>query len=152
MKARPVTLVFTCNDTKISYPFIHHLQIPQQVGKMFSILASLETLSKLLGSSVFTGVYAATVDVISAAAYLLEAAVYLIVLGMTVWLAQMMREDGAHDLLLTFSRPYYAFHKANGKSDNSQSAGTVPVIQMEDTSRPQPHRESRLQSLGASTP
>ena len=46
------------------------------MGKLFSIQSSLETLSKLVGSSVFTGIYAATVNVLPAAAYLSEAASY----------------------------------------------------------------------------
>jgi hypothetical protein len=61
------------------------------VGKLFSIQASLETLSKLVGSSVFTGIYAATVDSLPATAYLLEAFIYLGLLVLFLWLGQVCR-------------------------------------------------------------
>ncbi|KAL8576093.1 hypothetical protein ACOMHN_001443 [Nucella lapillus] len=116
-----------------------------EVGKLFSIQASLETLSKLVGSSVFTGIYAATVHLLPAAAYLSEAAVYVLVLMLLLWLGQMVREDGVMGLLWNFSRPYHALTKAE-----APGTSTVPAITTEDVDRRE--QTKPFFPLGASTP
>lgn len=113
------------------------------MGKLFSIQSSLETLSKLVGSSVFTGIYAATVHVLPAAAYLSEAACYLCLMALVLWLGQLIREDGAFGLLLTFSRPFYSLTKDEG--------ALLPSIRTEDTDEAGVGRKD-LFHLGASTP
>ena len=105
------------------HPTPAHLNLPfspVQVGKLFSIQASLETLSKLVGSSLFTGIYAATVHVLPAAAYLSETAVYVGVLALLLWLGQLMKEDGVQGLLWTFSRPYAALARGPGEGEGQE--------------------------------
>ncbi|XP_076434745.1 proton-coupled folate transporter-like [Babylonia areolata] len=117
---------------------------PGEVGKLFSIQASLETLSKLVGSSVFTGIYAATVRDLPAAAYLSEAALYVGVLVLLLWLGQLVREDGVFGLLWTFSRPYHALAKAG--------PAALPAIRTEDADKKPRESTSPIFPLGASTP
>lgn len=129
----------------------------QQVGKLFSILASLETLAKLVGSAVFMGVYAATVDKLPAAAYLLEAAILVCSLAFVHWLSQLVVEDGAHGLLLSFARPYYTLEREitpiwDGSKPKTTSR--IPTIRTEDTSThgSSSHKEHTAFPLGAITP
>lgn len=116
------------------------------MGKLFSIQSSLETLSKLVGSSVFTGIYAATVNVLPAAAYLSEAASYLCLMALMLWLGQLIKEDGAFGLLMTFTRPYNALTKGG-----EEAAGPLPSIRTEDADQAKVGRKD-LFHLGAYTP
>ncbi|XP_076452243.1 proton-coupled folate transporter-like [Babylonia areolata] len=86
----------------------------EEVGKLFSIQASLETLSKLIGSGVFTGIYAATVDLLPAAAYLCQVVVYLGMVGLLFWLGRLLKDDEACELLLTQPQPRYSAGEAAG--------------------------------------
>ncbi|KAK7087292.1 proton-coupled folate transporter-like [Littorina saxatilis] len=121
-----------------------------EVGKLFSMQSSLETLSKLVGSSVFTGIYAVTVNAFPAAAYLSEAACYLAVLVLVLWLGQLVREDGAFGLLLTFARPY------NALTRTGEATKPLPCTRSEEEEEGEGgKRETKTQDLfplGASTP
>ncbi|KAL8610821.1 hypothetical protein ACOMHN_056676 [Nucella lapillus] len=69
----------------------------EEVGKLFSIQAAVETLSKLVGSGVFTGIYAATLNIFAPAAYLSEAVVFLVMALLLLWLGRLFKADGAQE-------------------------------------------------------
>ncbi|XP_076452245.1 proton-coupled folate transporter-like [Babylonia areolata] len=102
----------------------------EEVGKLFSIQASLETLSKLIGSGVFTGIYAATVDVLPAAAYLSEMVVYLGMVGLLLWLGRLLKDDTSHDVLITVHKHYQSVGQASRESGGilRSHSETSPLI------------------------
>lgn len=69
------------------------------VGKAFSMLSVGETAANLLGALVFTSLYGATVDIFPGMAYLIEAFVHIILLGLMIWLARDMAVSQHYNLL-----------------------------------------------------
>ena len=79
-----------------------HVQ-EDELGKTFSLLASGETGSKLLGSVIFTNIYGATVYYFPGFAYMMEALLYLVMFWMMVWLYREVQFSSTYNLLLSFA-------------------------------------------------
>lgn len=75
-------------------------------GKIFALLASGETASKLLGTVIFTNIYAETLHLFPGLAYLIEALFYVVMFFMMVWVYKESKVTGAYNMLEVFSRQY----------------------------------------------
>ncbi|XP_041379490.1 proton-coupled folate transporter-like [Gigantopelta aegis] len=79
-----------------------HVQ-EDELGKTFSLLASGETGSKLLGSVIFTNIYGASVYFFPGFSYMIEAVLYLVMFWMMVWLYREIQFNSNYNLLLAFA-------------------------------------------------
>lgn len=74
-----------------------------ELGKIFSLLASGETASKLFGVVIFVNLYGATAPFFPGFTYLIEALVYVVVLVLMVWLYNELKVTGTYNLLQAIS-------------------------------------------------
>ncbi|KAL8610819.1 hypothetical protein ACOMHN_056674 [Nucella lapillus] len=135
-----------------------------EVGKLFAIQAALETLSKLVGSAVFTGIYAATVDIYPPAAYLSEVVVYLLTALLVLWLGRLLKDQEAHRPLLAEAKPKYSIiseensstRPTGSESPSAALASLVPKslpINRDEGDRTENRREGGVfQFCGVCTP
>lgn len=82
-----------------------------ELGKTFSLLASGETASKLLGTLIFVSIYSATAYFFPGFAYIMEALTYLIMMLVMACLYQDFKTVGQYDLSEAFTgRNLYGTH------------------------------------------
>ncbi|XP_067649602.1 lysosomal proton-coupled steroid conjugate and bile acid symporter SLC46A3-like [Haliotis asinina] len=65
-----------------------------ELGKMFSLVASGETVSKLIGTILFNNIYAASVFFFPGFAYLVQALIYFVLFLMLIWLHKEIQMSG----------------------------------------------------------
>lgn len=70
-----------------------------EAGKMFSLLSCGETSSKFLGTLIFVNLYSATAHIFPGIAFIVEALVYLILLGILVLMFKQLRDLQSYDLM-----------------------------------------------------
>lgn len=96
-----------------------------EVGKMFSLLASAETASKLFGIVIFVGIYGATASFFPGFAYILEAIVYVFMLLVIILMYSDLKGVGKYDLMKAFSEaPTYG----SNREFNEYPDGKLPVV------------------------
>lgn len=76
-----------------------------EMGKMFSLLASAETASKLLGTVIFVSLFGATAYFFPGFAYIVEAILYIVMLMIMVLLYRDLKKVGTYDLISAFIEP-----------------------------------------------
>ncbi|XP_046380482.1 solute carrier family 46 member 3-like [Haliotis rufescens] len=107
-----------------------------ELGKTFSLVASGETASKLIGTILFTNIYAASVFFFPGFAYLVEAMIYFIMFLMLIWLHKEIQLSGSYNLLLAFADKR---EKSTDKSYNSMNEVKREVDEIEsEPQHPQP--------------
>ena len=74
-----------------------------ELGKVFSLLASAETLSKLLGTLIFVSMYGATAFLYPGFTYLVECLMYVLMTVIIVLMFKDLKEVGTVDLTQAFS-------------------------------------------------
>lgn len=74
-----------------------------ELGKVFSLLASGETLSKLLGTLVFVSLYGATAYIFPGFTYLVESLLYILMTVIIVLMYRDLKQVGTVDLTQAFS-------------------------------------------------
>ena len=65
-----------------------------EVGKTFALLSCGERISNLLGSTIFMTAYSATLDIWDGAAYMLDAAIYMMMLFIILFFGLDIRQRG----------------------------------------------------------
>ncbi|KAL4224093.1 hypothetical protein ACF0H5_017547 [Mactra antiquata] len=70
-----------------------------EMGKVFSLLASAETASKLFGTVIFVSLYGATAYFFPGFAFVVEAILYIIMLMIMVLIYKDLKSVGTYDLL-----------------------------------------------------
>ena len=80
-----------------------------EIGKAFSLLSCMETLSNVLGSVIFNNVYAATTAVFPGFTFAMDAVFHTALLGVTIFLAQELHHKAQCNLLedLTSGKKHY---------------------------------------------
>lgn len=76
-----------------------------EMGKMFSLLASAETASKLLGTVIFVSLFGATAYFFPGFAYIVEAILYIVMLMIMLLLYRDLKKVGTYDLISAFTEP-----------------------------------------------
>lgn len=74
-----------------------------EMGKVFSLLASAETASKLLGTLIFVSLYGATAYFFPGFAYIVEAILYMIMLVTIALIYKDLKKAGTYDLISAFT-------------------------------------------------
>lgn len=70
-----------------------------ELGKMFALLASGETASKLLGTIIFTNIYGATTHFFPGCAFLVECGLYVLMFFLAVWLYKEVQLNNTYNLI-----------------------------------------------------
>ena len=105
-----------------------------ELGKIFSLLASAETASKLFGTVIFVSLYGATAYFFPGFAYLVEGLIYVLMLIVVVVIYKDLKLVGTFDLLKAFSE-----QKDYGTERYSDRRQLEIVDELEEeTSIPQP--------------
>lgn len=109
-----------------------------ELGKVFSLLASAETLSKLLGTMVFVSMYGATAYIFPGFTYIIECLLYIIMVIIVVIMYRELREVGTVDLNLAISE-----HTLYASGEKSRLLRRMPPLEIvdeleEETVMPQP--------------
>ncbi|KAK3589139.1 hypothetical protein CHS0354_017106 [Potamilus streckersoni] len=110
-------------------------------GKTFSLLASAETASKLLGTLIFVSLYGATAYFFPGFAYIFEALLYVILLGMMVWMYKELRQVGTYNLIkaITDQKMYGSDASTNSSEWNQKERRLQVVDELEEEPKfPQP--------------
>ncbi|XP_060575526.1 LOW QUALITY PROTEIN: tetracycline resistance protein, class G-like [Ruditapes philippinarum] len=93
-----------------------------EMGKVFSLLASAETASKLLGTVIFVSLYGATAFFFPGFAYIIEAILYMIMLMIMVLYYKDLKKIGTYDLISAFT---------DSNVYRSEKQGLLPCKQLE---------------------
>ncbi|XP_022337700.2 lysosomal proton-coupled steroid conjugate and bile acid symporter SLC46A3-like [Crassostrea virginica] len=105
-----------------------------EAGKMFSLLACGETCSKFLGTVIFVNLYSVTAHIFPGIAFMVEAFVYLILLGILILMFKELRNLQTCDLLQSLKeQPDY------GATGSHQSKGVKNLPEIDEMEEDQPH-------------
>ena len=111
-----------------------------ELGKVFSLLATAETLSKLLGTLVFVSMYGATAYFFPGFTYIVEAFMYVGMTAVVAFIYRDMKRVGTVDLILAFNDHAIYGASANDKTLLLAGSGRLEVLDEleEEQSVPQP--------------
>lgn len=82
-----------------------------EMGKVFSLLATAETASKLLGTVIFVSLYGATAYFFPGFAFITEAILYMIMLLIIILIYKDLKQVGTYDLMSTFTEHQFYSEK-----------------------------------------